>query len=180
MTDSNGKNIEENVRVGVRHGLEDAVALGACPDAAMSDQERLLLTDIETRLTEEMNLVVDTLREFARRMQAIGEEVPESAQFAKLITFLVPLMVLQIGNALALDLKKGILADDGALYLSNLGLSFGQFFKEFEFEGRKFLGIAKADPVGYKVFETVKGGDNRAGNDDCIHDASPVPNESSS
>ena len=64
------------------------------------DEQNRLLTGIEARLANEMRGLGLTLAEFARRTKAIREEIPDSAQFCKLIAGCLPLFAFQLSDAI--------------------------------------------------------------------------------
>src|SRR5690349_20710990 len=67
-----------------------------------------LLSGIEARLTGEVLRLVFVLRESARILQSIGEEIPASADCCKLVASTLQLTVLQFANGLAQSCKSRI------------------------------------------------------------------------
>ena len=109
------------------------------------DEQNRLLTGIEARLANEMRGLGLTLAEFARRTKAIREEIPDSAQFCKLVAGFFPLMAFQLSEAFLCPKHRFTFQDDGALYLQQLGLKVNDFAREIDLEGRKFLAVALLD-----------------------------------
>ena len=112
-----------------------------------------LLASIETRLTQEMLRLVSPLREFARRSQLVREEIPNSAQFCKLISAALPLVSLHFANAILEGSKKNTFTGDGVLYLNDIGLSLNDFVREVDIDGRKFMAIALVERKSSDIFE---------------------------
>jgi hypothetical protein len=97
---------------------------------------------IEARLTEEVNRLVDALRQSGYRFQAVRKDVPAGREFLKLVAGSLALVSLEISNALALARNDSILLDDGRGYMAQLGLSIEQLVHEFEFGGLRYVGFA--------------------------------------
>ena len=123
------------------------------------DEQNRLLTGIEARLANEMRGLGLTLAEFARRTKAIREEIPDSAQFCKLIAGCLPLFAFQLSDAILRAPQGFTFEDDGALYLKQLGLELKDFVREFDFEGRKFLAVAFLDKGGRDDLDRPANGD---------------------
>ena len=120
---------------------------------AFGHAQDALLADIETRLTQEMLRLVGPLREFARRSQLIREEIPDSAQFCKLISAALPIVSLQVANAFLESAKKNTFAGDGVLYLNDIGLRLNDFVREVDLDGRKFLAVALIERKSSDIFK---------------------------
>ena len=130
--------------------------LGLAQDAqggVFGHSQDAFLASIETRLTQEMLRLVSPLREFARRSQLIREEIPNSAQFCKLVSAALPLISLHFVNAILESSKKNTFAGDGALYLKDIGLSLNDFVREIDLDGRKFMAIAVVERKSSDIFE---------------------------
>lgn len=129
-------------------GQGDSVVAGRA-DQAMGPPDdleyRLVLSDIEAGLTEEMRRLVLALAEFADRAKLIGESVPTDAHFTKLVTQLFALLGFQVANALGKSMDRSIFFDDGRQYLADLGLSLNEFIREVDLDGRRFLAVALID-----------------------------------
>lgn len=118
-----------------------------------------LLAGIEARLAEEMRGLALSLSEFGCRTKAIREEIPDSAQFCKLVAGCLPLFALQLSDAILRAPKGFTFEDDGALYLKQLGLELKDFVREIDLEGRKFLAVAFLDKSGSDVLDRPSNGD---------------------
>jgi hypothetical protein len=112
-----------------------------------------LLAGIETRLTQEMLRLVGPLREFARRSQLIRKEIPNEAQFCKLISASLPIISLHVANAFLESAKKNTFAGDGVLYLKDIGLGLNDVVREVDLEGRKFLAVALVERKSSDIFK---------------------------
>ena len=126
---------------------------------ASANQQNRLLAGVEARLTEEMRGLALSLSEFAFRTKAIREDIPDSAQFCKLIAGFFPLSAFQLADAILRCPQGFTFEDDGALYLQQLGLELKDFVREFDFEGRKFLAVAFLDKGGCDVLDRAANGD---------------------
>lgn len=115
------------------------------------DLQHDLLAGVEARLTQEVRGLVLALHQFGSRAQAIGEEVPSSAQFCKLVTGFLGLLGLQLAYSLGKDLDKPIFFDDGRQYLADLNLSLNEFIREVDLDGRRFMAVAFVDQHPPKV-----------------------------
>jgi|GEM_PF-6776412 len=124
----------------------------------LADAQNRLLASIETRLTDEMGRLALALREFAHSSQVISKEIPESANFCKLVTGFFSLFALQFADALQRSGERLTFEDDGALYLRELGLQLNDFIREVDLEGRKFLAVALTDKDGNSIFERTNQG----------------------
>lgn len=114
------------------------------PQTDTSDENNPLAR-IETRLTEEVVNLADTLRRFSQNIRHISHELPDTSQFGKLITRLLSDSSLQVANALLKNGDKPLLLDDGVEYLRGLGIGLDDFIREIELDGRKFLAVALVD-----------------------------------
>ena len=65
----------------------------------ISDEENADLAVIEAKLADEMIGLGNFLKAFALRTKAIREEIPDSAQFCKLVAGFFPLMAFQLAEA---------------------------------------------------------------------------------
>ena len=111
----------------------------------ISDEENADLAVIEAKLADEMIGLGNFLKAFALRTKAIREEIPDSAQFCKLVAGFFPLMAFQLSEAFLCPKHRFTFQDDGALYLQQLGLKVNDFAREIDLEGRKFLAVALLD-----------------------------------
>lgn len=109
------------------------------------DLQHDLLAGVEARLTHEVRGLVLALHQFGSRAQAIGEEVPSSAQFCKLVTGFLGLLGLQLAHSSGKYLDKPIFFDDGRQYLADLNLSLNEFIREVDLDGRRFMAVAFVD-----------------------------------
>lgn len=142
------------------HG--DLVAAGRAGEAVRTPdslENRLLLTDIEARLTEEMHGLVLALAQFGGRAKLISESVPADADFAKLVTQLFALLGFQLSNALSQSMERRVFFDDGRHYLAELGLSLNDFIREVSLDGRRFLAVALVDAKPGEFKNTTDAGD---------------------
>ena len=134
------------------------LAGGALPVAVAVAAEHDLLAAIEARLAGEVADLINALNQFGCRAQAIGEELPLSSQFGKLVTQLLSSMSLQLAQALLKDADVPVLFDDGALYLKKLGLGLNDFLREVDLEGRRFLAVALIDKQPHQVPRGLQSG----------------------
>ena len=111
----------------------------------ISDEENADLAVIEAKLADEMIGLGNFLKAFALRTKAIREEIPDSAQFCKLVAGFFHLMAFQLAEAFLCPKHRFTFQDDGALYLQQLGLKVNDFAREINLEGRKFLAVALLD-----------------------------------
>ena len=109
------------------------------------DAQNTLLADIEARLAKEVLRLISPLGEFASRAQLIGKEIPESAQFCKLITGFLALSSLHVAYAIRQMADTPIFLDDGREYLAKLGLELHELVREVDLDGRRFLAVALID-----------------------------------
>ncbi|WP_431222222.1 hypothetical protein ACQ86O_17865 [Serratia sp. L9] len=152
------------VRIATGTGADSSLGLnlstmstsGAAPISLSVASQDNLLASIETRLAEEMRDLVSALLRFGIGTQRINEELPETAQFGKLITRFFSITSLQLAYAFLKDRDKPLLLDDGAQQLQDLGLSLNDFIREIDLEGRQFLAIALID----KRFSDLTNGSN--------------------
>lgn len=126
-----------------------------------SDQDRLVLADIEARLTDEVLRLVGALREFGCGAQLISESTPVGADFTKLVTQTVSLMGFQLANALLKSVELPVLRDDGVLYLKNLGINLHELFREIELDGRRFMAVALIDEKLGQLGNSAGAGEQR-------------------
>lgn len=118
------------------------LAQGALPVSLTITDENAMLSAIETRLTQEILNLTDALQRFGGISKTISEELPDSAQFGKLVTGFLSLLCFQFSNSLLKDMDQPFLLSDGGQYIQKLGLSLDDAFREIDLEGRKFLAIA--------------------------------------
>lgn len=133
---------DSDTTTSVRGGLSPVLTDGAAPVAGAITNEDDLLASIEARLAEEVRGLANTLAEFSRRTQRIGEELPVTAHFGKSITRLLSLSSLHVSYALLKDGDQPLLIDDGAEHLKQLGLGLSDFIREVDLDGQRFLAIA--------------------------------------
>lgn len=98
--------------------------------------------DPETRLAGEVKSLAEALEHFSRNTQCISNELPDTARFGKSVTQFLSSGSLQVANALLRNGDRPLLSDDGAEYLRELSLDLGDFIREVELDGRRFLAIA--------------------------------------
>jgi len=115
--------------------LASDVAQAAMPVTTPVMNQDAFLASIEARLTQEMRDLILALQQFNRRAQLISENIPDSAQFCKLVTGLVRLVSLQLAAALGQGLDQGIFFDDGRQYLAQLHLRLNDFIREIDQTG---------------------------------------------
>lgn len=140
-------------------GLVPGFTEGAAPVPTAVVNQNTLLAGIEARLTNEMRGLALSLAEFARRTKAIREEIPDGADFCKLVAGFLPLTAFQLSDAILRAPQGFTFEDDGAVYLKQLGLELQDFVREFDFEGRKFLAVAFLDKSGRDVLDRPANGD---------------------
>jgi len=128
-------------------------------DGGTDAQDGLLVASVEARLAEEMRGLILALTQFSRRAQLISEDLPQSAQFCKLVSGSFVLMALQLAIAIGKSLDKPIFLDDGREYLRNLGLGLNEFFREIDLDGRRFLAIALIEQSAGEVSGRAKAGE---------------------
>jgi len=135
--------------------------VGATGDALSvvlgKNQDALLLSDIEARLTNDVKGIILSLTEFAGSSQSICKEIPANAHFCKLIASTLQLFSLQIAVALGQGLNKPIFSDDGRQYLADLGLSLNDLIREIDLDGRKFMAIALVDKKSSDFLDSSNG-----------------------
>jgi hypothetical protein len=134
------------------HSLDGNLAQVA-QSGVTADSQDALLASIETRLTQEMLRLIGPLREFARRSQLIREEIPDSAQFCKLVSAALPMIALHFCNAFLESAQKNTFAGDGVLYLNDIGLRLHDFVREVDIDGRKFMAIAHVQGKSSDIFK---------------------------
>lgn len=140
-------------------GLVPVLAEGAAPVPLAVVDQNTLLSSIEARLTDEMRGLALSLAEFGRRTKAIREEIPDGADFCKLVAGFLPLTAFQLSDAILRTPQGFTFEDDGAVYLKQLGLELKDFVREFDFEGRKFLAVAFLDKSGRNALDRPANGD---------------------
>lgn len=118
------------------------LAQRAMPVSVTIADENAVISAIETRLTQEILNLTGSLERFGSISKDISEELPDSAQFGKLVTRLLSLLCFQFSNSLLKDMDKPLLLSDGGEYIQKLGLSLDEAFREIELEGRQFLAVA--------------------------------------
>lgn len=123
----------------------------ADPEAFSVAGEHNLLASIETRLTDEVICLANTLTTFSSNVQLISKELPDTAQFSKAVAALFSLCGLQLGNALLKSCDTPVLFDDGAEYLRQLGLGMKDLFREISLDDRRFLAVALIDKPADQV-----------------------------
>lgn len=126
-------------------GNLDADLAQVAHGSVLRDAQNALLTSIEARLAKEMIGLVASITQFVGRSELICEEIPDSAQFCKLISGSIRLTCLQFAVALGKGLDKPIFFDDGRQYLADLNLSLNELFREVDLDGRRFMAIALVD-----------------------------------
>ena len=124
---------------------------------AITDKDDLLAS-IEARLTKEVIDLAGVLRDFSGRVQLIGKELPDTAHFSQSVTSLLSLIGLQLAVALLKGSDTPLLLDDGAQYLSELGLSLEDSIRELHLDGRRFLAVALIDSSTDQVANDGKAG----------------------
>lgn len=134
------------------------VADGAAA-VASSDAKNALLASIEARLAQEVLRLIGPVQEFGRRAQLIGKEIPDSAQFCKLITGFIGLSAFQLAYAIRQMADTPIFVDDGREYLAKLGLQLHDVIREVDLDGRRFLAIALIDQKAAQFGNTLSEGD---------------------
>lgn len=151
MSISLNQGIAESDTVGT--GQVDLGSAHVAVGAEFGHAQDALLACIEARLAEEMIRLIGPVNEFAHRFQAISQEIPEGAQFCKLVSRVFPLIALQFSNALLMSQQKRIFAGDGVAHLQELGLCLQDFLREIHLDGRKFLAIALIESKPSEIFE---------------------------
>ncbi len=140
--------------------LNAAVADRAAGDPSHNLQHALLV-GVEARLAQEVRGLIGALGQFAGRAQCIGEELPSSSHFGKLVTGFLSLLSLQFAYSLGKGLDKPILLDDGAEYLRELRLSLDDLVREIDLDGRRFLAVAFVEQRSAEVFGGGESGGER-------------------
>lgn len=131
-------------------GVREESAFGTAPDATTVFSERdKVMADIEARLAEECRKFCAAAFDAARKTAAIREEIPEGADFAKLMVGMLPLYFFHFGEAFSHCVDEGILVDDGASYLKKVGLRLGDLSHQIILDGRQFYLVPAIDkPLG--------------------------------
>lgn len=123
------------------HGLlldRDSHVAEAASSEVPLDLQNTLLSAIEARLTDEMLRLIEPLDQFGRRAQLISKEIPESAQFCKLVTISLGLLGFQLAYAIRKSCDTPVFLNDGREYLAKLGLELHEFVREVDLDGRRF------------------------------------------
>ncbi|WP_423933213.1 hypothetical protein [Comamonas sp. 23] len=139
--------------------LQAGIAASAFGVVPAELQDAAVLSDIEARLAEEVRQLIAALSQFSGRAQLIGKEIPDGADFCKLVTRFLGLLGFQLAHALGKGLNKPIFFDDGAEYLRELHLGLSDFVREINLDGRRFLAVALLDEVSCQVGGSGDGGD---------------------
>lgn len=126
-------------------GVGAVPAGGAAPVTTAVASEHDLLTSLEARLTDEMCHLASALISFGTSTQAIGEELPASSDFGKIVTLFLSSCGFEFANALLQSGDKPLLIDNGAKQLAELELSVIDAFREVTLDGRRFLAVALTD-----------------------------------
>lgn len=126
------------------------VADGAAPISLTITDKNGAFSAVETRLTQEMRVLIDALQRFSCVAQSIGEELPDTAQFGKSVIGLLSLLSLQFSYSLLKDIDTPFLLGGGSEHLQELGLSLSDAFREIDLDGRKFLAVALIDKCSSK------------------------------
>lgn len=100
---------------------------------------------IHAELTDELRRLVGILGEFGARFEAIRDRISSERELSQLVSIALVLTRLQLQDALLQGVDEGILLDDGAEYLRQLGLCLEDAFREVRLDGRDFVCIAKID-----------------------------------
>lgn len=129
----------------VRGGLCPNLADRALPVSLPVTIEDNCLSTVEARLAEEILVLTTALQKFGVFSKGVSEELPDSAEFGKLVTGLLSLLCFQFSDSLLKDMDSPILLSDGSEHLLKLGLSLNDAFREINLEGRKFLAVALID-----------------------------------
>lgn len=122
----------------------------------VAPEHDLLSADIEARLTQEMDGLVNALSQFARRAQAIGEELPPGRHLDKAVTLLFSLVGFQLANAFMRDTKGFGLLSCCPEYMEQLHLKLSDAVREVRFDGRRFLAVALVDQQAGQLFGAGK------------------------
>lgn len=126
-----------------------------------SPAENALLATIEARLADEVRGLILALFKFASGAKAVREELPERAQFCKLVTMALELLALQGAHALGKDADMPLFLDDGREYLTRVGLHLKDFVREIDLNGRRFLAIALVDEKSSQILGSVPQSEHR-------------------
>ena len=150
---SGGRGYERSLR-----GLRPMLADGAPPVAIAVTGQHVLLAGIETRLAQEVRDLASALIKFSNGTQAIRKELPLGSDFGQLITLFLGTSSLQLAVALLKGEDLPLQREGAALYLEKLGLSLGEFFKQIELDGRRFLAVALVEQSADQVLDHRVGG----------------------
>ncbi|KVT65666.1 hypothetical protein WK55_31435 [Burkholderia ubonensis] len=118
-------------------------------------------TLVEAALTSEVRRLQSALCEFGRRLQCVSEDIPAGNDFSKLVTSTFGLLGFQLAHALGQVCDPSVFLDDGREYLRKAELSLEELFREFRFDGRDYLCIAKVGPSFHEGDRAVEAGDER-------------------
>lgn len=132
-----------------------AAATHSAVSVVGSDAQNALLACVEARLAEEVHRLVPPMLEFIKRAQAIGEEIPSSAQLCKVVALTQRQLVLNLAQFIQQGCFNRLFLDDGRVYLDELGLSLRDFFREIDLDGRKYLAIAQREGEAAYVFQVA-------------------------
>ncbi len=116
---------------------------------------------VEATLTSEVRRLQGALCEFGRRLQGVSEDIPAGHDFSKLVTSTFGLLGFQLAYALGQVCDPSIFLDDGREYLRKAELSLNKFFREFRFDGRDYVCIAKVGPCSHESDSAIEAGDER-------------------
>lgn len=126
--------------------LSPELADRALPVASTVAAEHDLLAALEARLAHEVTDLVSAISQFSRGLQSISKELPVGSDFGQNVTLFFSLVSSHVTNALIQGCDKRLLIDDGAQQLRDMGLSLGDFVRELDLDGRRFLAVALPDP----------------------------------
>ncbi|ATF92848.1 Uncharacterised protein [Cedecea neteri] len=121
------------------------IADRATPVTTTISNQNSALSAIETRLAQEILDVSGALQQFGSATRSIREELPDGAQFDKMMVGLLSLLGFHLSYSLLKSMEPPLLLGDGSEYLDKLGLRLSDTFRELDLEGRKFLAVALID-----------------------------------
>lgn len=101
-------------------------------------------TGVEARLTEEVSNLAAFLAAWSSRANRICEVLPFDAKLGKLVALTISSTCLHLSNALMKDLNLGVFAEDGGLYLKQIGLKFEDCVRELDLDGVRFFCVANS------------------------------------
>ena len=119
----------------------------AFPPSVPVEDENALLARVEAELADEVRQLALALTQFGGKAQAISIKIPESADFAKLITLFFGVLGFEFGNLFLQALIKRPLFGKDSEYLRELHLQCKNAFVQFDLEGQQFLAVALVDQV---------------------------------